>query len=350
MKLKTPSKPSSNGKPAPAAPKGEAMHPTNEKRHPGSMPTSIAAAPIGMSDERKSVYEAYNEGVASGELTPPPSSDEEPNPGPETTETSTETEVTEVAPEEATKAEETPSDVVEEEAPPSEDTKHTTVPHAALHEERENHKETKAKLKELMDASRQASNELQVLMEENERLKKGTATETKKDEPADDAPIDDIEKEIRTLRVGIREANARNKRLENILLEDKQSEAETKFNRAVGMVAEELQKEGFPGFDKFRHLVAEKIEKRAKGDPLKVRALDNPVGWAEVYRSEVYPEIAGVFGVKVKEAKKEEKETLKGKANLITVPGKAPVKPAAEEKKPWGLTDYFKMRQEKRPS
>ena len=44
------------------------------------------------------------------------------------------------------------------------------------------------------------------------------------------------------------------------------------------------------------------------------------------------------------------KEELKEKANLVSGPGKQPSKVEEEPKKPWGLGDYFEMRQKGKPS
>lgn len=348
MKLKTPEKPMR--KPEASKPKGEAMPPDNPRRHPDAMPTSLSANPIGMSPERRALYEEAQEHVESGEVTPPIESEEA---GPETAETSPEEEVTEPSPEEKeTQGEESSPEKTETETEPIEeapaDKKHTTVSHAALHEAREELKEAKAKMREVLEVADTAQKQLQIVIAENERLRKTSEQPLPEDKP--DEPIDDIEKYIKGVAAKSKALEAKLEKLERDRLEEKESDGARKFGQAIKHVADELKAEGYPGFEKFRNQVAAKIEELANGNKAKLTELDNPVGWAEVYKEHVYPEIAGVFGVVKKASKKSEKEELKGKANLVGSPGSAPKKTEDEPKKPWGLGSYFEMRQKNKPS
>lgn len=331
--------------PGKATKKAEPMPPHNPKRHKGSMPTSLGAAPIGMSEDRKSLYQEANEFTEKADETPAPEGDK---PETEPTETTPEEVVTDTPSEKGDTKEETPAP---EETPPEDGEKHTTVPHAALHEERKLHKDTKAKLNDALEIARRAQQQLDIMVQENARLRDAPVKKADEAPPVDEkAPIDDIEGYIRTMDKRIKSVEEENKRLKMSRMEELEDTRASKFTQAVDLVSNELKDQGYPGFNKFRHLVAERIEKEAAGDKNKLAALDNPESWAEIYRDKVYPEVAGIFGVKAKEAKKGEKEELKGKANLVGSPGKSPTKSEDEPKKPWGLTDYFDMRQKNRPT
>lgn len=335
-----------------ATPKPESKAPDNPRRHPDSMPTSLAANPVGMSEERKSLYREYTEGVDSGEITPPPEGEEK-VPGSEisdtppeegATETSSDNEEQERKPEEELepKGEET----TEEESPETKkEDKHTMVPHAALHEERQEHKETKAKLNKAVELIEQTQKQLTMLMEENKKLRSDEQPEKK-----DDGPIDDIEKYVRDLKDEVQQVKLENKKLREERVEELTSQSESKRQAIVNSVAEDLKGDGYPGFEEFLGKVAEHIEMTARGNPTKMAAMDNPEGWKKVYKESVFPKVASIFGVKAKEVKRSEKEELKGKANLVGKGGQPPVKKEDEPKKPWDLGDYYKMRQEKRPS
>lgn len=338
MKIKAPEKPAAKSNEA-------AKPPVNKRRHPNAMPTSLDRNPIGMSPERRALYEEAQQHVESGDVTPPTESEEA---GPETAETTPEEVVADVPPEEEKPkgAEAKPEEEAEASKPdevPAD--KHTTVPYAALHEARQELKEVKAQMKEALET---AQKQLQIVIQENERLRKAKEETTTTTE--EEVPIDNLEGYVKDLGKKLKATQDELNRLKENDLEEKQRGAATKLNQAIELAANELKAEGYPGFEKFRDQVAAAIERRAKGDDAKIRALDNIEGWKEVYKEDVYPEIAGIFGAVKKDTKKAEKEELKGKANLAGNPGSAPKKPEDEPKKPWGLGTYFEMRQKNKPS
>lgn len=341
MKIKEPTKVSEKFS------KDESMPVENSRRHPTSMPTSLAANPIGMSEERKALYAELNK--ANEELPPTQESEEDTSSGLENPDTPPEEGATETPPVEGEPTEEE----VHSEEGDTQQEKHTMVPHAALHKEREEHKETKGKIKELVTATQQLQRQLQVLMDENARLR-GTDPKPEaieKDPTLDiDGPIDDIEGTIRSLAKEIKAVKAENSRFKEERLEELYTQKSRKMDEAVKLVENELIEEGYPGFSMFRAQVASKIEELGEGDKTKLAALDNPAGWQDVYKKHVYPEYAKLFGVKAKETKQAEKEELKGRANLVGSSGKAPVKPEEKPAKPWGLGDYFNMRMDRRPT
>lgn len=330
----------------------ENLPPDPERRHPGSMPTSLAANPLGMSEDRKSLYQEANEFHTNGDVTPSPESEEgSETPGVETPATSPEEEATETSPEEeetqeeiseARKGEELEESTLEAEG---EERKGTMVPHAALHEERESHKETKAKLSEALELVKEAQAQLKVYGEEVSRLKELPKPEP---EPKEDEPIVDMEAYVRGLGKRVNDLVGVIHRSEEQRADEAESRRVEKMRAAIALVDKELSDQGLPGFEKFSGLVAEKVEQKCKGDRKLLLRWDNPEGWAEVYRTEVYPEMAGVLKIGAKEEKKQTKEELKGKANMSSQNGKPPAKPNAAPKKEWGLTDYFDHRSKQR--
>jgi hypothetical protein len=358
MKLKPPAaKPGNSG----SKEKSEPKLPDNPKRHPGSMPTSVEAHPIGMSDERKALYGEANEFNATNEETPPPESDQQPPKAEdeETTETppeegDTEASTEKEAPEKSESSEDAENPPEGQEDGESEDgrsseedegKKHTMVPHAALHEERQSHKETKAKLQEALELAKESQSQLKVAIEEIQRLKE--IPKPDKEEDAD-RPIDDMETYIKGLKKRLDDAEERERRREERSIDEKERSRAEKMQRAISLVDQELSEQGIPGFSQFHQLVATRIEQKAKGDQKILLQFDNPEGWAEIYKKEVYPEVSKVFKNANKETKKSEKEDLKSKANLSGSNGKPPPKPAESQKKPWGLSDYFDVRSKSR--
>lgn len=366
MKLKTPSRPvskasPSKGKPS-AQPKVAPQPPNNERRNPGSMPTSLAASPLGMSDERKAVYEEANRfNAENGEGTPSPESEEKPpkaeelenaeaSPEEEASETSPEEEETKETPEqeEAKRGEELEQENPElegEEDASEEEHKHTMVPHAALHEERKSHKETKVQLKEAMELVQEAKAQLKVAIDEIGRLKEAPKPEP---EASTEEPIDDIEAYSKRLSKRIDDLAEDNRKLREQRAGEAEQRQVEKMGKAVALVDSELMAQGLPGFTKFQALVATRIAKKCNRDPKLLMRWDNPEGWAEIYRTEVYPEMAGVFKMRTKEERIKDKEAMKENANMVSKNGKIPINKEEAKPKSWGLNDYLTHRQKQK--
>jgi len=93
-----------------------------------------------------------------------------------------------------------------------------------------------------------------------------------------------------------------------------------------------LEKEGVYGFSSVgRHLVLSKLVEISQQDPGYAQALDNPEGWAQIYKTE-YPSLKKMFVEQERDKNLKDKELLKKTAGLVTTPGKIPESHKEEKK------------------
>lgn len=254
----------------------------------------------------------------------------------ESTETSTEIEAA-VAP-----AEEGETD---EETPATEQDDEKTVPHGAFHEEREKRKALQGEVNDLQLKLNQLMKDNLELMD---MVRSGQKPATEDADTSDDMSFDDftdpnvkaLAKEVRELRqfkeqfVKDNESNAQQQMLDRIENDKK-------------TVDSELDKEGFPGFYIAQEAVKDVLRKMT---PEELQRNDNPEGWKEIYKEQVWPDVQKKFGIVKKVANTEQKTELKKKAGLVDTPGKpikeAPGKDEDKKTEKESYDDYLRMRRQ----
>lgn len=220
-----------------------------------------------------------------------------------------------------------------------------TVPHQALHEERGLHKETKSQLKD-------AQEQVRLLLADLKKVHDEKAAGGTKDEPKDDG-LSELEgldpKAAEIIRRQQKQLDELIADRGNRAKDDKDAALRAEVAKAEKMVADtatSLDKEGFVGFSRFKHLVREELVKVAESNPDEAKKLDNPQGWAKLYREKVYPEISSMFVKKAKGDKLKEKEDNKVGADLIDGKGKGEDPNEKKKDDEWEFGDYLKMREQ----
>jgi len=283
-------------------------------------------SPAELDPERDEIYQAY-EAQQEGLADPTPETAEEVD---ELEESATEEEViSEASPEE--EATDEKKYVKSEEEVKTEDEK--TVPHGAFHEEREKRKAAQRKISTLEGKVHELEN-------------KATQVSDKSEEDPDEylgedtVKIKALEKQLQELldKEGARERKEEDTR--------KQGEVD-QLKTLVDTTDVQLTKDGFPGFKFMTAQITEELNKLIKDDPENAY-LDNPEGWAKIYRDKVFPEVKGMFVSKDKAAVLNKKKAAKAAAALIGTSGKDTSGASDKKKKSdeWSYDDYISLRKE----
>jgi hypothetical protein len=261
-------------------------------------------AQVEKSDIMKSSNMADDKATTGDEVIEPEKIDEEEEKEEETT--------TETSPEE---------DVTDDKSEQNNDkTKKKTVPHSAFHAEREKRK--------LAQAREKAKEEkLELALREIEKLKQ---TVSQPAEESDDDYLDDTEKTVRDLKNKIKTLEDWKNSNDKTVVENQKAEKQKNLNARVSGVDNKLSEEGFPGFSVFSTLVGDEISKMISEDADN-KVYDTEDGWAEIYKTKVFPKVSKIFTGKDKEEMFEQKQASKEKANLITKPGQVPIKEEAKD-------------------
>lgn len=206
-----------------------------------------------------------------------------------------------------------------------------TVPHGAFHEEREKRKAAQRKISTLEDKVREL--ETQVPAESGEAEEAGEYL------GEDAAKIKNLEQQLQELQ---NKENARGRKEEDTR---KQGEVD-QLKTLVDTTDVQLTKDGFPGFKFMTSQITEELNKLIKDDPDNAY-LDNPEGWAKIYRDKVFPEIKGMFVSKDKAAVLGKKKAAKEAAALIGTSGKDTSGASGKKKSDeWSYDDYLELRKE----
>lgn len=272
--------------------------------------------------ERESIYKAYNEAQPEG-----------------ITEPTADTEAkTEEAPSGSVDEGEKLTPAIEPDSKGDEEKPKKMVPYDALHEERERRKTLQGEVETLRSQIEKMSSPAK---EEPVMAEGFDAT----GEVIDfDAAIKSMRKINLELKNDLETVKGKSNAIEDTFQAARVKEAKGRFEQRLTDTSTSLVEEGYPGFKEFLPLVKEEVYNLIAENPDNEILMDNEAGWMKIYKEKVFPKIRASVGDQLRKETIDKKMELKGKANLVSTPGKVQPKESAKTEE-WTKNDYMKMRQ-----